>query len=228
MAAILRPLGIPLAVTDPIDPAETGETLEENAEMKAVAYGMYIGNMLVERLCTEHGASEEHARAHLRLDRTWVVSEDSGIAVSELGGLPGPWSARFDDCTVRNGQVLSHVPSDRSREEIDAANNRRVLQMIEGVAQPYRAASFGVCLMAANTDGEILFRTSAETCGWVAEEARGEHGFGYDPIFASGTSFGKTWAEIDPMRKNLISHRRKVLQEFTVWIARELKKGDDR
>ncbi len=226
LAGILRPLEIDLLVTDPIDPEETGDTLEANARIKAEAYGRHVGEQLSSKLVCERGCSQEEARIFLKLSQTWVICEDSGISVPSLQGLPGPWSARFDDCLLEKHRVMGYRESHRKREDIDAANNKRLLQMMQGIEQPRRVASFGVCLMVADIDGRVLFKTQNEVVGWVLEKMRGTDGFGYDPLFATGSSFGKSWAEIDGMRKNLISHRRKALQNFTSWLASQLKEKE--
>ncbi len=222
IASILRPLEIPLVVTDPIDPEETGVTFEENATIKAVAYATYVRDQLVNWGLSQHN-SREGVENFLRMSRTWTICEDSGIEIPVLGGLPGPYSARFDDCTIRDGKVVSHEPSKRTREQIDRLNNLRILNMMQDVVQPYRVAVFTVSMMVADIDGQILFKTTNSVTGWIAEEMRGDQGFGYDPIFISDKSFGKTYAEIDSMRKNLISHRRKALQALTVWLATQIR-----
>lgn len=57
------------------------------------------------------------------------------------------------------------------------------------------------------------------TYGSITRQAAGSGGFGYDPIFESPETFGKTWAEIDPARKALISHRSKALWDLQVWLC---------
>jgi XTP/dITP diphosphohydrolase len=219
MASILRPLGIPFEVTNSIDPDEIGSTFEENALIKASAYGSYIGDQISSTL--EY--SKEDALKYLKMANVWTISEDSGLCVSAINNLPGHYSARFDDCVLEGNRVKAHKKSDRSRDVIDHDNYVRVLQMMKDIEQPYRGAKFVISLMVADVQGKILFKTVSETHGWIAETPRGSNGFGYDPIFISGASFGKTWAEIDTMRKNLISHRRKALREFTSWIAAQMR-----
>lgn len=235
LASILNPLGIPLEVTAPVDPDETGNTFEANAVIKALAYGEYVGEQVIRGAMRQsrregRGCSERQAAEIALLGRNWVICEDSGIEVPHLGGLPGPWSARFDDCILdeRERRVIGHVESGRPREHIDAANNARLLRMMEGVEQPHRAAAFTVCMVVADVRGKVLFATTRSAYGWLLPECRGQDGFGYDPIFASDRSFGKSWAEIDSMRKNLISHRRLALQDLTAWIAGQLKQESAR
>jgi XTP/dITP diphosphohydrolase len=196
IAGILSPMGIelrPLA----LDVEETEDTFEGNARLKACAYA-------------------RHARGV-------AISEDSGLCIAALGGLPGAWSARFSDCELAPGfRVARVVASGRERDEIDRANNQRVLELMKDVRDPLRAAVFKVRLVVADAE-RILFEEGAEAHGWIAPEARGERGFGYDPIFVGGDTFGKTYAELDPIRKNARSHRKKVLAAFQYWIAGELR-----
>jgi XTP/dITP diphosphohydrolase len=227
LAAILGPLGIEMEVTGSIDPDETEDTFDGNALLKASAYALHVGSQAVAACREHHSCSTADALSFLRLSQVWTISEDSGIAIPRLNGLPGPWSARFDDCELSADalSIVAHNDGGRDRDVIDLANNLRVLELLKGVEQPYRAAEFVVSLVVADIEGNALFQTTSRVAGWVAPEMLGTNGFGYDPLFISGSSFGKTWAQIDGMRKNLISHRRRALQELTVWIARQLKRG---
>ena len=199
IAAILAATGCSYEVTEPVDPDETEDDFEGNALLKARCYAAHAGGL--------------------------AISEDSGLIIPSLGGLPGAWSARFSECVVDRDsyKVLEHKPSADSREEIDARNNRLVLELLEGVEQPRRTAAFKVVLAVATPQGEVLFKALGESHGWIAEQARGDRGFGYDPIFVGQDTFGKTYAELDAMRKNLRSHRRRVLQELKAWLAHYLK-----
>ncbi len=203
IASILSVTGCTYTPTDPIDPEETEPDFEGNAFLKARAYAKHAG-----------GAT---------------ISEDSGLIIPALGGLPGPWSARFSDyldVDVPTGTVSRYhpagfdLPNDVAREKRDLLNNERVISLMEGIEQPRRAASFKVVLCVANEKGEILFKAVGESFGWIAEKPRGMNGFGYDPIFVGGDTYGKTYAELDSLRKNLRSHRRQVLQEFQVWLGK--------
>lgn len=192
IGTILSASGCSFERTDPVDPEETEDDFEGNALLKARVYAAHTGGT--------------------------TISEDSGLIIPALNNLPGPWSARFDDCIVTDGQVTV-IPSNRSRDEIDAANNRKVLRLMEGIEQPFRAAYFKVILAVAKPDGEILFKASGEAHGWIANEARGANGFGYDSIFVGQDTAQMTYAELDHFRKNARSHRKRVLQEFMVWLG---------
>lgn len=199
MASILSATGCSFEVTEPVDPEETEDDFEGNALLKARVYAAHT--------------------------KGWTISEDSGLIIPALGGLPGPWSARFDDCEVdpETWRVREYHPSKRDRISVDAANNQRVLALMEGIEQPRRAALMKVVLAVASPEGEVAFKAVSEAHGWIADACRGDKGFGYDPIFVGRDTFGKTFAELDPMRKNLRSHRKRVLQDFKAWLGRKLK-----
>ncbi len=188
IAALLAPLGIELNAVS-LDVPEMGDTFDENAVQKALAYA-------------------EHTRGV-------TLAEDSGLIVPALGGLPGPWSARFADLDMETRRI---TPSSRTRAEIDPLNTQRILDLMRGIEQPRRAAMFKVVLVVAQP-GQVLFTTSGECHGWIAEEPRGTKGFGYDPIFVGQDTFGKTFAELDPIRKNLRSHRKRALDELFMWAS---------
>src|SRR3989344_562449 len=231
LASIIRPLEVELNITHSIEPKETAKTFEGNAEIKAKEYSNYICKKDVRDLLKRRkGLTEKEAKNFLILNETLTISEDSGIVIPSLGGLPGPCSARFSDFSkidIKRGDVSNYKKSNLSREEIDKKNNERVLKLMNGMNKLNRSAKFAVSLKVADINRKIVFSSERETHGWIAEEIKGKNGFGYDPIFISESSFGKTWAEIDPMRKNLISHRRKVLQDFTMWLIAQLKRREN-
>ncbi len=148
------------------------------------------------------------------------LADDSGLEVDALGGEPGVRSARY-----------AGVAGPRS--VVDPANNRLLLEKLRDVPAQQRMARF-VCAMALRGPRDLCvawkpavaadpdpFPTLALVRGNVAgrillpQEAadpaqphlgRGEHGFGYDPLFLIA-DLGKTTAELDPEHKNAISHR---------------------
>ena len=202
-AALMAATGCRLTVTEPVDPEETETTFEANARLKARVYARHAGGV--------------------------TICEDSGLIVPALGGLPGPWSARFSDYAgvdAGAGRLSGYRASGLPREELDRRNNARVLELLSGVEQPKRAATFKAALVVAEPAGEILFQSIGESHGWIAEEAAGEGGFGYDPIFVGQDTFGRTYAELDSHRKNLRSHRRRVMQEFKMWLGQCLKRAE--
>jgi XTP/dITP diphosphohydrolase len=197
IAALLEPTGASLTPCS-MDIEEPGATFAENSYIKAAAYAKATGCM--------------------------ALAEDSGLVIPALKGLPGVYSARISDCNVslEEGRVLSYIPTGRLREEIDQVNNEWVLKSLADVEQPYRAAYFEVVFTLVRPNGEVVFQTTGRYDGWIAEEARGTHGFGYDPIFVGNDTDGFTLAELDPGRKNLRSHRQRALSELAIWYGREM------
>jgi len=124
-----------------------------------------------------------------------TVADDSGIEVDALEGKPGVYSARF-----------------AGEDATDEANNAKLLKELKGVTSDRRGACFKCVLVIAPPDGETAFVEG--TCsGCIIQEARGEYGFGYDPLFLV-PEYDKTFSEITPEEKNKISHRARALQKL--------------
>lgn len=126
-----------------------------------------------------------------------VLADDSGLEVDALDGAPGVYSARF-----------AGDPTD------DAANNAKLLDELAGVPDAQRSARF-VCQLVYLDEqgGEVDARGTVE--GRIGHEERGEHGFGYDPLFlAEVFDFKRTLAEALPEEKNAVSHRGNALREL--------------
>jgi len=147
----------------------------------------------------EDGATfEENAlkKARAAADATQLVAiaDDSGLEVDALGGRPGVRSARF----AREGAT-------------DAENNAALLQALDEVEDAARAARFRCVIVLVDpfSDGQKPAVVEGRCEGAIARSARGESGFGYDPLFivAGGTS---TFAELGEAEKNTISHRGKA------------------
>jgi XTP/dITP diphosphohydrolase len=113
-----------------------------------------------------------------------AIADDSGIAVRALGGAPGIHSAYYSG----------------SREAAD--NNAALLAALDGTED--RAAEF-VCVAALVDDGVELTERGVWP-GRVLEAPRGEHGHGYDPVFA-GEGDERSSAELTIDEKNAVSHR---------------------
>lgn len=150
----------------------------------------------------ETGATfEENARikavAGMKASGMPCIADDSGLEVFALDGLPGVMSARY---------AGGHGD--------DSANNEKLLRELENASD--RSARY-VCVicMAFPNGHEIVAR--GECMGTILKEARGEGGFGYDPLFFF-PQFGKTFAEITAEEKNEVSHRKAALREFEkIW-----------
>ncbi len=143
---------------------------------------------------TFKGNAEKKARSVSRRAGCLAIADDSGIMVDALKGAPGVRSARF-----------------AGNSATDYENNRKLLRMLKGVPEKARRARF-VCVIAIAENGEIRKTVRGECRGKIAFAGKGKRGFGYDPLFIPD-GYRKTFAELSPMTKNRISHRRKALEK---------------
>ena len=135
----------------------------------------------------------------------WTLADDSGLEVDDLGRAPGIFSARF-----------------AGEGALDAANNQKLLSLLAGVPEERRKARFVCRMVLFSPDG--TWKQAEGTCpGIITRAPRGDHGFGYDPVFFV-PQFQKTMAELPPEIKNRISHRAKALQKIRFHLEDLLKK----
>jgi XTP/dITP diphosphohydrolase len=133
-----------------------------------------------------------------------VVADDSGLEVAALDGAPGVRSKRWSGRADVSGAAL------------DAANNALLLERLHGIRD--RRARF-VCAAAWSDAGrELVVR--GETPGRIVQagESRGEHGFGYDPLFWSD-ELGMTLAEATVAEKQAVSHRGRAFAELLLQLG---------
>lgn len=129
------------------------------------------------------------ARNASRLSGLPALADDSGLAVDVLGGAPGIYSARYAD-----GQG-------------DAANNAKLLAALKEVPDAERGAQFVCCLaLVRHADDPLPILCEGLWHGRILHEARGEHGFGYDPLFWVEERQCSS-AELPAADKNQLSHR---------------------
>lgn len=146
---------------------ETGESFEENAILKAVTISRFVSGL--------------------------VAADDSGLAVTALGGAPGIYSARY-----------------AGPQATDTANTQKLLTELR--ESDSREARF-ICVIALARDGETLSVMKGEIAGAIAHAARGGNGFGYDPVFVPD-GFDQTFAELGAEVKNRISHRAQAIERL--------------
>lgn len=125
-----------------------------------------------------------------------VIADDSGLSVDNLGGSPGVYSARY-----------------AGEQKDDAANINKVLQELKGIEKEQRTARFR-CALAVSIPGKETKTVEGHVEGYIAEEPKGENGFGYDPIFIVKDK-DKTMAELTSDEKNKISHRANALKKLS-------------
>lgn len=124
-----------------------------------------------------------------------AVADDSGLCVDALNAMPGILSARW---------AGGHGD--------DAANLRLVLDQLADTPDSRRGAEFRCAAAVVLPDGtERVVEGSVD--GMIIREARGDEGFGYDPIFVPvGTT--RTFAQIPAAEKDVLSHRGRALQQL--------------
>lgn len=153
--------------------------------------------------------AEIKARAVARfLPHDIVLADDSGLEIDYLDGAPGIYSARFA------GEDTSYD-----------IKNRIFLDKLEGVPDEERTARFVCAIAAVFPNGEVqTVRGTIE--GQIAHEIAGENGFGYDPIFYV-PEYDCTTAEMDPKKKNELSHRGSALRAMRTVIEEKYKEDED-
>jgi len=100
----------------------------------------------------------------------------------------------------------------------DAARVAKLLGMMGDVPEPRRTARFRCAAAIARPDGEVTV-VEGVLEGTIANAPRGEHGFGYDPIFVPLGEM-RTLAEMSPEEKNRISHRGRAFRAAAEILAR--------
>jgi XTP/dITP diphosphohydrolase len=168
---VARPAELP-------EPVEDGETLLDNARIKARAVVDALG--------------------------VPALADDTGLEVVALGGAPGVLTARYagEDATYED-------------------NWRKLLAELGDEAD--RRARWRTVALALWPDGTE--RWVEGTCdGVITHEARGEHGFGYDPVFVPQEGDGRTFAELSRSEKNALSHRGRAFRALRDLLADDVLK----
>jgi XTP/dITP diphosphohydrolase len=153
----------------------------------------------VEDADTLLGNARIKARALAEATGEPAVADDTGLEVVALDGAPGVLTARYagDDATYED-------------------NWRKLLRELEGVAD--RRARWRTVALVCWPDGSEVWAEG--TCdGTIAPEARGDEGFGYDPVFVPDGGDGRTFAELTRDEKNAVSHRGRAFRALADALA---------
>lgn len=147
----------------------------------------------------EHGSTYSanalgKARAASQQLSRAVIADDSGIQAAALDGRPGVLSARYAGERATDAQNLQKLLS-----EVPAGSELRYVCALAFVEGATERVFLGECL------------------GQMAPAPRGEHGFGYDPIFIPMGHPDATMAELTDQQKDLISHRGNAVRDFAWW-----------
>ncbi len=132
------------------------------------------------------------ARALCDATGSAAVADDTGLEVEALGGAPGVYSARY----AREGASYAE----------NVAKMLAELDRVGATAPEDRRARFRSVAFVAYPDGTELW-VEGEVAGTITAEARGDGGFGYDPIFAPDGYDGRTFAQMTAAEKHAVSHR---------------------
>ncbi len=131
-----------------------------------------------------------------------TIADDSGLAVDALGGEPGVHSARYS----------GEKPAEKDRTLLDHSNMAKVLRQLKETPKEKRTARF-VCHICLADPEKVLIETEGTVEGLIAEEEKGNNGFGYDPIFYL-PEYDKTVAQLSSQEKNRISHRGNAIRKL--------------
>jgi len=139
------------------------------------------------------------ARHACQLTGLPAIADDSGLEVDALLGKPGIYSSRFAGV---------------DGADKDEANNRKLLNSLEGLSQSERTARFQCVLVYmrhADDPTPLICQGSWE--GLILHQPAGDSGFGYDPLFYVPEK-GCASAQLDKAEKNAISHRGKAMRQL--------------
>ncbi len=130
-----------------------------------------------------------------------ALADDSGLVVPSLNGDPGVHSARYAGETGATK---------------DKANRDKLVEVLKGNPALDRSAHFH-CSLVLRLSSDHYEHFEGQCHGEIIHEERGEHGFGYDPIFFYPPE-QRTLAELPPHIKNTISHRAHAIVQLRHWL----------
>jgi len=128
-----------------------------------------------------------------------VIADDSGLEVDAIGGAPGIYSARYAGANATETDKIDKLLHELARARAKADERRARFR----------------CVVALARNGNLLGIFEGIVEGRIANEVRGESGFGYDPIFIP-EGFEQTFGELPAELKNTISHRAKAIRALGV------------
>lgn len=127
-----------------------------------------------------------------------ALADDSGLCVTALGDWPGIYSARIAGEARDFGLAMQKVEEELKKIGATGPNQRR--------------ARF-VCALALAWPDDVTAIFEGEIAGALVYPPRGQHGFGYDPVFVPD-GYHETFGEMDPALKHAISHRAKAFAQL--------------
>ena len=155
-----------------ISPIESGKSFKENAEIKSLSAA--------------------------RESKIISISDDSGLVIDALNGMPGIYSARWAGIDKNFDLAMEKVENK--------------LQQSNAILPNQRVSHF-VCVLSIAWPNGNLITVEGKVYGTIVWPPKGKNGFGYDPIFLpKGHSI--TFGEMEMKKKDLISHRSIAFQKL--------------
>ena len=148
---------------------------------------------VIEDQDTFEGNSLKKAKEISEMLHMPCIADDSGLCIDVFDGWPGVYTARF----------LGENTTAKQR-------NAYILEKMKELEGEKRKASVKCCIAYYENGNYVIGK--GEIQGWIAKEARGDNGFGFDEIFE--LEDGRTYAELSAQEKNKISHRKLALQDL--------------
>lgn len=155
-----------------------------------------LGFAVIENGKTFVENAEIKSKAYGEQFKILTIADDSGLEVKALNGRPGVFSKRYGNS--------------------DAERNERLLKELQKIPESERSARFICVLSIYDANTKEFHNVKGLMQGRISDKPKGDHGFGYDPIFVNET--GKTNAELILKKKNEISHRGKALRELKEYL----------
>lgn len=145
------------------------------------------------------------ARHAAQWSRLPALADDSGLVVDALSGAPGVISARYAGIGSNDQQNLD-----------------KLLNELQGIPEQQRSARF-ICVIVLMRHANDPFPLVAQGVweGLILEQARGNNGFGYDPVFWV-PEFQCASAELSPELKNSVSHRGQALRQLAALVTQQV------
>ena len=143
---------------------------------------------------TFEGNALKKAEEICKITNKTCIADDSGLCVDALDGFPGVYTARF-------------LGEDATQEQ----KNNYILEKLKRTKKEERTAKVITCIAIVKPNGEEKTYVG-ELNGYIAENKRGNNGFGFDEIFELDN--GKTLAELEKEDKNKISSRSIALEKL--------------
>ncbi len=148
------------------------------------------------------------ATAVAKFTNNWALGEDSGLVVPVLGGAPGVYSARY-----------------AGKQGDDAANNAKLLAELDKFPDEQRGAYYVCTAALADPSGEVKLVVEGRCHGVIISDARGNGGFGYDPLFLI-PEYHQTFGELSARVKHALSHRGRALGKLRPVLRAALVSGE--